>query len=187
MKTVRWKGRDFADSGMNIQDSLVHALKSIPRETNFAILWNGLPTRNAWWERVPKVGRMRMQFVSPSTTPNQGVRTDVRGRGTHLPAVGWQKRLLTWHDPRFEDSVEYDYETEDGLMVVWNVFAPATNSLASEYWTGNAGMQREVLGRGRFRYSCSPGWANPPDFTSLVVELSVTPRLRGELLTARTT
>lgn len=83
--------------------------------------------------------------------------------------------LRTWHDPDYEEAVEYRYESRSGLLRIWNVYKQrwAGGEVTEEKLCGNAGFLVDELGETEVTFRCSSGSPEQPDFTELVFRVTL--------------
>lgn len=166
---------DYAEKGWSIQRALVDAFsKKADKRAPTTIEWAGKLISNADVIVVPKKGRVRLEIIGHQPDLRQGIDIEMNG-GVVLLDGTIQPSLRTWCDPEFEEILEYEYVSQDGLLRTWNVYemrwphGPTT----IEKWTGNAGMWVETIGPMDRVYHCSPGMAEEPNFSALKYRLTV--------------
>jgi hypothetical protein len=161
------EGRDYEPTGLTIQQAMLDVVRS--RRTK-----SSSPPRIRWGERgiqtsdcieVPERGRVRIEFLRCKPGLVQGVDIKVNG-GIRLADGAEVPVLRTWHDERYEDSVEYEFRSDDGKLWLWNVYEVVHPSGQREAmkWTDNSGFWVENTGPNQKTYHCSAGSCTPPDF-----------------------
>lgn len=118
--------RDYADSGMTIQQALLDDSKSFPRNgnpDNSFIVWGGSIIRTALQLKIAKpFGLIRIQFKARAAQPRQGLDVKVEGgaliseRGDRFP------HLRTWAEDKYEDVLEYAIDAPTKAFFLWNCF-----------------------------------------------------------------
>ena len=170
--------KDYGQTGVDIQTAMVLRAKANPDRVRRpkSILWNGQNVWTTYEIVVPREGRFTIEFLSEARQPPQGV--DVKAEGGQIILAGGEavQTLRTWHDERFESVVEYPYQSEAGLLKVWNVYLRSwpDGRVSEEKWTGNAGCLVDDKSDGGLVFRCSDGGAKVPDFAQLVFRLSIT-------------
>lgn len=168
--------RDYEPSGLPIQRAMLDAVKTASQK-------NGGPPRIRWGVYeiqtsdcliVPSKGRIRITFLSSRAGLRQGVDIKVNGH-IYLVDGSAVETLRTWRDPKYEDTVEYEFSSLDRMLRVWNVYEVRheSNKIEESKWTDNAGFWIEEGLNGSKIYHCSAGPCDPPDFEALVFELTV--------------
>lgn len=167
---------DYEPSGLPIQRAMLDAVKTAGKK-------KGAPPRIRWGVHeiqtsdcliVPSKGRIRITFLSSRDGLRQGV--DIKVNGTiYLLDGSAVETLRTWRDPKYEDTVEYEFASLDGMLRVWNVYEVRheSNEIEEAKWTDNAGFWIEEDPNGSKIYHCSAGPCVPPDFEALVFKLTV--------------
>lgn len=170
--------KDYAGTGLDIQSAMVQHVLENPNGATRSIKWNGRRLWTVYEVPVPKSGKFAIEFLSAPSEPPQGVDVKAVSGAVVLEAGERVETLRTWHDARFEDVVEYPFESKDGRLKVWNVYSRSwpDGRRTEEKWTGNAGLFVEPQADGSLLFRCSSGPANPPDFDQLVFRLSVSER-----------
>jgi hypothetical protein len=167
--------RDYAVSGMTIQQAMLDFIRA--RRGG-----DGGPPKIRWGDRlvqtsdciaISRKGRFRLEFLSAREGFRQGVDVKVSA-GIRLADGGNVSTLRTWNDPEYESAVEYEYESTDGKLWVWNVYEAKQpgGQVEALKWTDNAGFWAEDTQGGR-TYHCSAGPCSPPDFEALVFKITV--------------
>ena len=170
------EGKDYADSGLTIQQAMVDHAKRFPERGMRPdhILWNGLQVKTGASMSVPKKGVVRAEFVKCDNEMEQGF--DIKVNGSLELEKGEKVRLLrTWYDVRLESVVKYPFHSDDGQLWIWNVYKVRypNERIVEERWTGNAGFWVEEKSPSHFAFHCSPGPLTVPNFESLVFEISI--------------
>jgi hypothetical protein len=170
--------RDYADSGLTIQYAMLDHFKRFPDKSQRPdyVLWAGHQVKTGDALAVPRQGFVRCEFLSSKGDAEQGF--DLKLDGWLRLEKGEQVSLLrTWNDARYERFVEYPFQSNDGLLWVWNVYKMKYpgGQVVEEKWTENAGMWVEEISPAERIYHCSHGMAHPPDFESLVVKITIRP------------
>lgn len=169
--------RDYGSTGVDIQTAMVmHAQENPDRESRpDYILWNGLEVRTFVWLEVPSTGHVRLEFLSPLRSIRQGVDLSVEQGGVALADGSKVPLLRTWHDERYEQVVEYPFESAAGRLSIYNVYEWSwpQGRTTEEKWTGNAGFLLEQEDERTFVFHCSPGPVEVPDFEQLVFRLTI--------------
>ncbi len=169
--------RDYGAEGIDIQTAMVRHVRAHPDRARRPkhILWNGEAVWTSFVVAVPRDGRFRLEFLSEPREPSQGV--DVKAEDGAIMLAGGERvgTLRTWHEPRYEETVEYPYESEVRLLRVWNVYRHTwpDGRITEEKWRGNAGFLVEEEADGRLVFRCSNGPSEPPDFDQLVFRFSI--------------
>ncbi len=170
---------DFGADGVDIQTAMIRHVQAHPDRASRPkhILWNGQAVWTSFDVAVPEEGRFRVEFLSEVREPSQGVDVKVEGGAITLPggeSVQTQT-LRTWHDPRYEEVVEYPYKSKAGVLKVWNVYHRSwpDGRITEEKWTGNAGFLVEHEAEDRWVFRCSNGPSELPDFNQLVFRFSI--------------
>jgi hypothetical protein len=171
--------RDYSRSGLSIREALLEEARVNPPKGRRppTIRWGELQITNSDRLTVPRMGRLRLEFLKCAPGTEQGV--DVKGKpGFLLPSGRVVSLLRTWCDSDFEPVVEYDYESADSTLATWNVYKMKYSSgeVREEKWTENAGLWREEVAALDIIYHCSHGAAPVPDFESLVYRITIQPR-----------
>jgi hypothetical protein len=124
---------------------------------------------------VPEEGVIKVEFLSQPTNPSQGFDIKVEGGGVELADGRHVQTLRTWHEEQYDESAEYRYRSSMRLLKVWNVYRREwpDGRQTEEKWTGNSGFLAEDEGGGSWVLRCSGGSAASPDFSQLVLRLSV--------------
>lgn len=168
--------QDYAVSGLTVQQAMLAAVKAAPPRNRapVSIKWGQHRIQTSCSIVVPPKGTVRLAFLSANDKYHQGV--DIKVSGGILLANGSTVPLLrTWKDDLYEDVVEYNYESPDMKLWLWNVYDvqfPSGN-VATEKWTGNAGLWVEDLGKNQWVCHCSAGPCSPPNFEVLVFSISI--------------
>ena len=170
--------RDYANSGLTIQYAMLDHFKRFPdkKQRPDYIVWDGRQIKTADSFAVATHGVVRGEFLS-STKPDVDQGFDLKLDGWICLEEGEKVSLLrTWNDSRYESFVEYPFQSNDGLLWVWNVYKMKYpgGQVVEEKWTENAGMWVEEISPNERVYHCSDGMAHPPDFESLVFKITIT-------------
>jgi hypothetical protein len=169
--------KDYAASGLTIQYAMLDHVQAFPDKGTRPdyILWDGHRIKTGDKIPVPSRGVVRGEFLTVKSATEQGFDLKVNG-ALSLPDGRRVSLLRTWYDPRYEPLVEYPFESEDGLLHVWNVYRVRYQGgqVVEEKWTENAGFWVQKVSDRKRVYHCSPGTENPPDFESLVFQITVT-------------
>lgn len=169
--------RDFGADGIDIQTAMVrHAQASPDRATRPKhILWNGHAVWTSFDIPVPRNGWFRIELLSESREPAQGLDVKVESGVITLPGGETIHTLRTWHDPRYEEVLEYPFESKAGLLKVWNVYRQhwPNGRVTEEKWTGNAGFLVVQETEGSWLFRCSGGLSESPDFDQLIFRFSI--------------
>lgn len=168
--------RDYEFSGLSIQRSMIDAVKAAGNKNGAPpkIIWGAHEVQTSDCLIVPKKGRFKIEFISSRDELRQGVDIKVNG-GINIFDGSKVETLRTWKDPLYEDVVEYEFSSIDGLLRIWNVYEVQNDCGLIEVakWTDNAGFWvEEDLNGGRI-YHCSAGPFSPPDFNALVFRLVI--------------
>ena len=176
-KSTKLEAKDFAAEGVDIQTAMIRHVQSNPDRTTRTkyILWNGDQVWTSCDLEVPKKGCFSIKFLSDPREPTQGVDVKLKDGAIHLSEGERVKILRTWHDPRYEEVVEYPYASNDGRLSIWNVFHRRwpDGRMTAEKWTGNAGFLIERESNHRWLFHCSSGPQEVPDFKQLVFRFSI--------------
>ena len=168
---------DFGSDGIDIQTAMLRHAKNYPDHTTRPqyILWNGKAVRTGFEIAVAREGRLRLDFISDPRDPSQGVDIKVEGGGVVLSEGEVVNTLRTWHEPSYENFVEYSYKSNDGIIKLWNVYHRIwpDGRTTEEKWTGNAGFLVEEGPKGCWLFRCSDGSSSPPDFSRLIFRFSI--------------
>ncbi|WP_146742338.1 hypothetical protein [Oleiagrimonas sp. MCCC 1A03011] len=171
------KVNDFGSDGIDIQAAMIRHAKDHPDRVTRPqyILWNGKAVRAGFEIIAPKEGRFRLEFISAPREPSQGVDVKIEDGAIALPGGGFVNTLRTWHEPSYEDFIEYSYKSNDGVIKLWNVYHRSwpDGRMTEEKWTGNAGFLVEEDGKDCWLFRCSDGLSSPPDFTQLIFRFSI--------------
>jgi hypothetical protein len=170
--------KDYAASGLTIQYAMLDHVQTFPDKDTRPdhILWGGRRIQTGDKITVPPRGIVRGEFSAVKGDVEQGF--DLKVTGVLVLPDGRRVELLrTWYDPRYEPVVEYPFESQDGLLRVWNVYRVSYpgGQVVEERWTGNAGFWVEQTSDDRRVYHCSPGTLSPPDFEALVFQITIEP------------
>lgn len=170
-------GKDFGADGIDIQTAMVRHVQANPDRATRPkhILWNGQAVWTSFDVPVPRKGRFQIEFLSESRVAPEGVDVKVEDGSITLPGGETVQILRTWHDPRYEEVVEYPFKSKAGVLKVWNVYHRPwpDGRLTDEKWTGNAGFIVEQEIEGLWLFRCSNGPSEFPDFDQLVFRFSV--------------
>lgn len=166
--------KDYSASGLTLQQAMVDHMKRYPDKSRRPdhIFWQGKPVKTTDAFETPRSGRIAAEVLSGPTSVQQGFDLKINGffelaDGAHVGV------LRTWNLPEYEPSVEYRYESIDGVVRVWNVYKVDRGGEVVEKWTGNAGFWVEVISPASRIYHCSPGTVESPDFESLIFKVSI--------------
>lgn len=169
--------KDFGAGGIDIQTAMVRHVQAHPDRATRPkyILWSGQAVWTIFDVPVPREGRLQIEFLSEPREPSQGADVKVEDGAITLPSGETVQTLRTWHEPQYEEVVEYPFESKAGLIKVWNVYRRPwpDGRVTEEKWTGNAGFLVEHETEGRWLFRCSNGPSESPDFDQLVFRLSV--------------
>jgi hypothetical protein len=166
--------RDYALSGMSIQQAMIDCVRSGKAGVPPRIRWGDRVVQTSDCIAVPASGRFRLEFLSAKQDLKQGVDVKVKG-GVRLADGQEVTTLRTWNDPRYESAVEYTFVAQDENLWLWNVYEVVQPSGKAEAtkWTDNAGFWIEEHGKNERTYHCSAGPCDPPDFEALVFKIRI--------------
>ena len=170
---------DFAADGIDILTAMIRHARAHPDRANRPkhILWNGVAVWTSFDISAPHEGQLGLEFLSVARTPPQGV--DMRAEDGAFTLAGGERVqvLRTWHDAKYEKTVQYPFATNVGSLKIWNVYHRAwpDGRVTEEKWTGNAGMTVEQLAESCWVFRCSSGPVPLPDFDQLVFRLTINP------------
>jgi hypothetical protein len=169
--------KEYGADGIDIETAMFRHMKahSDPASRLKPILWNGKAIWRIFDVAVPKKGRLRLEFLSKPTEPSQGVDVRVEGGAVILQDGERVQTLRTWHEEKYEEVVEYPYDSKMGLLKVWNVchWVWPSGEITEEARRGNAGILVEQEAEDRWLFRCNNGPSKPPDFDQLVFRLSI--------------
>lgn len=168
---------DYSLSGLTIREAVLDRAKRFPRKADRpdSLLWSGLHIKTSDKFEVGSSGRVRVEFLSSTTTIEQGFDLSFPEGWLYLPGGEKVTLLRTWKDEVHEDVVEYSFTSNSGVMYVWNCYKMhyQGGQVVEEKWTENAGFWVEHASENERIYHCSHGMAMPPDFDCLVFKVSV--------------
>lgn len=174
---------DYAGSGFSICAAMKDHFKRFPdkRQRPDYILWEGQHVKTSDHFSVALQGVVRAEILSAQPHTRQGFDLKLHDGWVQLEKGERVNHLRTWNDAAYENSVEYPYFCVEGRMFFWNVYETlfANGHRREEMWTGNSGMWVELISPIERIYHCSHGGANPPDFESLVVKVTISPGSRS--------
>ena len=170
---------DYSTEGIDIRRAMLRHVQAFPDRARRPpyILWAGQKVFTSYAIDVPSSGRVRLEFLSVPRVPRQGF--DVKAEGGAICLAGGEavQTLRTWHDERYEGTVEYAYRSAARRLIVWNVYEQEWpgGRVTEEKWTGNAGFVVDGDVERGLAFHCSHGPARSPDFEQLVVRVVVSP------------
>ena len=171
---------DYASSGLDIQYAKVDHHERHPDKATRPehILWGGHLIKTADWWDVPTKGIVRIELGEAKLGMENGVDLKIESGGVELIDGTHHSLLRTWKDDRFEDALEYQYESRTGRLCVYNVYKIhyPNGEVREEYLTGNAGFWVDKVSPLRRIYHCSHGAAPRPDFDAFEFSVSVKAR-----------
>lgn len=169
--------KDYGPDGIDIQTAMLRHAKANPdiATRSRCIQWNGVPVWTGYEISVPISGKFKIAFLSEPRRPPQGVDVKAENGTIELSSGDKVQTLRTWHEPQYENVVEYLYKSSVGLLKVWNVYWRhwPDGRAVEEKWTGNSGFQVEKEGESSWIFRCSSGMPKTPNFGELVFRLTV--------------
>ena len=166
--------KKYSSNETTIQSAMIDMVKSFPdKETRpESIIFDGTKVTTGLWVSVPTHFNIKLEFMSEADQ-NQGVDMKPDKGYLKLSDGAKVKLLRTWHDPKFEKVVEYKGVSKSGRIFITNVYKiEQFGEIREEKWTGNAGMAIDKLSSEELIFNCSPGYKNPPDFSSLIFRIT---------------
>ncbi len=169
--------RDYSTTGLTIRTAMLdHVGRYLDRQKRPEFIrWGRHQIKTSDAVRVPMKGVFKLELLSWEPGVRQGVDVKVDGwiklgENEKVPV------LRTWREEEFEDEVEYEYMSRDGIIRVWNVYEMKyqNGQRIVEHWTENAGFWLEVASDGERVYHCSHGMASPPSFEAFNFKLTIT-------------
>lgn len=167
--------KDYSEAGMSVQSAMLDLAKQIPdpsRRPKY-INWDDKKVFTGCFIDIPEKFQLQLAFIS---TPDDNQAVDLKiPKGYLLLTNGKKVQLLrTWNSPKYESIVEYQGISKDGKLFLYNVYKEVRNNrVFEEKWTNNAGFWYENVTKGKYRFHCSPGYFQKPDFESLIFELTI--------------
>ena len=166
--------KDYIDSGFSIRKAKIDQSKYYTSKEDRPdyIIWGEKKIYTAFPIEISGNLTLTLEFLS-NPDPSQGVDIKVQDGEIAITADEKSKLLRTWHTPEHESTVSYDI-VSSGIIWVYNVYKEIRgNDIFEEKWTGNAGMHVKTEKETSYEFHCSPSWANPPNFDSLIFRIQL--------------
>lgn len=169
---------DYAGTGLDIQAAMLSEVKKTSAKRGpISVVWDGRDIQTSAFMNVPKDGVIKATFLKCDDIVAQGFDLALDG---YLELQGGEhvSLLRTWCESQYSDSVTYSFHSDDGIIKFWNVYRRSwpNGKITEEKWTGNAGFWIEEMGAGAYKFHCSPGPIERPDFECLVIEIHIASR-----------